>query len=454
MNEEITSDSRHNSLNCSTPDIIIRHYDTPILTDSDPEISRHRACSATSEESLIVSTSVSGRKLRKSVGLFQSFTLLVSIIIGSSIFITPSLAIKDTKDVGLSIIIWVICGIIALLGALCYCELGSAIKQAGGNYAYILRTYGPAPAFLCSWTQVLIVDPLLVSAICIIVGNYVMKPFEEMIEINPWYPKAIGTGCILIIAFVNCVSIKAATTLQCIFTTCQFLTMSFVAILGFWQLGTGHLHNFENFLDNVKFNLNTIGPIGAAFFASLFSYNGWQMIGNITEDMKNVERNLLLTVITAVPVVTLFYVILNIAFLTALTPKEMEQSPAVAVDFVRVLLGKDVAYLMPVLVALSGFSSANACIFSCGRLSLAAGCEGHMPELLGMIHLTRRTPIPVICLTSFIAILMLAPDGSNLQSLINLSTIANWFIILIVIFGIFVLRFRQPDYIVLLKYGL
>ena len=444
MNDELTSDRRHSSLNSSMP-VIFKNDESEILVTADREVSPHLASPTINEESLIASTECSGRKLKKSIGYLQSFMLLVGTIMGSTIFITPSLVINEAKDVGLSIIIWIICGIIALLGALCYCELGSAIKQAGGNYAYILRIYGPAPAFVCSWTQVLIIDPLPVAVLCIIVGNYIMKPFEEMIETRPWYPKAIATSCIIILAIVNCVSIKAATSMQCVFTICQFLTMSFIAILGFWQLGTGHVHNFENFLEDATFNLSSIGPLGAAFFASLFSYNGWQMIGNITEDMKNVERDLLLTVITAMPVIALFYVTLNVAFLTVLTPAEMGKSQAVAIDFIRELFGKNVAYIMPVLVALSGFNSANGCIFSCGRVSLAAGREGHMPKLLGMIHHRRRTPIPAICLTSLIAILLLVPDGSNLQSLINLSIIANWFLTLIVIFGIIVLRIRQPN---------
>ena len=458
---DVPDDGRINSINSSMP-IITNDDDMSALIDEDATFSRtQHAYSTTSEfsmhtesrehihssviASLIASIVGSVRKLERSVGYIQSFSLLVGIIIGSGIFITPSFVIHDVKDVGMSIMIWVICGVIVLLGALCYCELGTAIKTAGGNYAYILHVYGPVPAFLCSWTQVLIVDPTSVAAISLTLGNYVMKPFEDMIETNQWYAKAISAGCILIIAIVNCASVKAATAMQCVFTTCQMLSVLLIVVLGCWQLGAGHTQNFKHLFGNAEFNLNAIGPIGAAFFASLFAYNGWQMAGNITEDMINVERTLLLTVLTAVPFITISYVAVNIAFLSVLTPTQVGESHAVAVDFITALFGKNVAYIVPVLVTLSCYGSANGCIFSCGRLSLAAGREGHMPELLGMIHRTRRTPIPAICLTSSIAILLLVPDGSNLQNLINLATIANWFITLIVIIGIIVLRVRQPD---------
>jgi len=100
---------------------------------------------------------------------------------------------------------------------------------------------------------------------------------------------------------------------------------------------------------------------------------------------------------------------------------------------------------MPILVALSCYGAANGTVFACGRLSLAAGREGHLPEVLGMIHKKRRTPIPAVILTSIIALGMLVPDASGLETLISFFNFSCWIIYGLSLFAVVVLRIRQPN---------
>lgn len=122
--------------------------------DTDP--SKQSTSNISRASALIASIVASVRKLQKSLGVLQGFAIMVGVIIGSGIFISPSLVIVEVQEPGLSLIVWVICGLIALIGSLCYCELGTVIRKAGGNYAYILYIYGPVPAFLCAWNQIFI----------------------------------------------------------------------------------------------------------------------------------------------------------------------------------------------------------------------------------------------------------------------------------------------------------
>ena len=210
-----------------------------------------------------ISTSV--RKLKKSVGFLQTFTLIVGILIGSGVFISPALVMQNTHDAGVSLVLWFVCGLIALGGSLCYVELGCAIKRAGGNYAYIQEAYGDLPAFLCSWTIAFIVDPAGVAAICLTLGTYVMKPFEDYIAENSvWYPKIIAAIVILMVAFVNCWSVRAATRAQTLFTFAQISSVFFVVSIGIWQLsknGTSHItKGMFNMTDHWTFK--NVGPLG------------------------------------------------------------------------------------------------------------------------------------------------------------------------------------------------
>ena len=209
-----------------------------------------------------ISTSV--RHLKKSVGFLQGFSLIVGILIGSGVFISPSLVMAYTCDAGFAFLVWSSCGMIALGGSLCYCELGCSIKKAGGNYAYILEAYGSLPAFLCSWTVALVVDPSATAAITLTFGTYVMKTFEGIIEPNELFPKLLAAGCILVVAFVNCWSIKAATRAQTLFTFAQIAAVAFIVAIGVWQLIEGrYKDNFEGIF-NIT-HITSVGMIGELF---------------------------------------------------------------------------------------------------------------------------------------------------------------------------------------------
>lgn len=406
--------------------------------------SRTRVGSLIGSVTHTISTSV--RKLQKTVGFLQGFTLIVGILIGSGVFISPSLVMQSTHDAGISFVLWFACGLIALGGSLCYVELGCAIKRAGGNYAYIQEAYGDLPAFLCCWTVAFIVDPAGVAAITLTLGTYVIKPFEEWIEPNPWYPKCIAAGVILMIALVNCWSVRAATRAQTLFTFAQILSVVFVVCIGIWQLakeGTGHItHGMFNV---TSFTFKDVGPLGAALYNGLWAYDGWALVSNVTEEMTNLERNLFLSIITGIPFVICCYLLVNLSFLAALSVEQIANSPAVAVTFIDKTLGHKAAFAMPILVALSCYGAANGTVFACGRLSLAAGREGHLPELLSMIHKKRHTPIPAVIMTSIISLVMLIPDASGLETLISFFNFSCWFIYGLSLFAVVVLRIRQPD---------
>ena len=114
--------------------------------------------------------------LRRSVGLPEAIALLVGTIIGSGIFATPKWVLLYVGSVGMSLVMWTVCGLIALSGALCYCELGTLISKSGGEYAYLMEAYGPLPAFLCSYIYVLFVKPSMIMVL-LVFGAYVSEPF-------------------------------------------------------------------------------------------------------------------------------------------------------------------------------------------------------------------------------------------------------------------------------------
>lgn len=423
---------------------------TPLVSQSiiseggKPHLSSKRDGMYTSLIKVINTVSTSVRQLRKSVGFLQGFTLIVGILIGSGVFISPSLVMIQIGDAGFAFLVWLGCGFIALGGALCYCELGCCIKKAGGNYAYILEAYGNLPAFLCSWTVALVVDPSATAAISLTFGTYVMKMFDQLIIVHPLYCKLIAIVCILLVALLNCWSAKAATSAQILFTSAQVIAVTFIVSIGIWQLSVGgHRHNLDGIF-NVS-RITSPGMVGAAIYNGLWAYDGWALISNVTEEMTNLETNLFLAIITGIPFVIGCYMLINLSFLSALSPTDIANSRAVAITFIQRVLGHKVAYIIPVFVALSCYGALNGTVFAAARLSLAAGREGHLPEVYAMIHKTRHTPIVAVVMTSLIALVMLIPDSSSLETLIGFFNFSCWIMYGMTMFGVIVLRIKRPN---------
>ena len=115
-------------------------------------------------------------ELKKQITLFQCVCIIVGIIIGSGIFVSPVGILYNVRSVGMSCVMWAVCGLYSAICALCFAELGACIPQSGGEYVYIKRTFGDVPAFLCCWVNLVIVCPVSVAASCLVFATYILKP--------------------------------------------------------------------------------------------------------------------------------------------------------------------------------------------------------------------------------------------------------------------------------------
>ena len=384
-------------------------------------------------------------KTKKTLGFSHGFSLIVGLILGSGVFISPGLVARDTSSPGMEMIMWVVAGIVALLGALCYCEIGCMFKMAGGNYANILNIYGEGPAFMTSWATCLVIDPSSISAIALTIGTYFAKPFYDTDKEGETTAKLIAFGLIILCFFINSVNGKITNIVQRGLSVVQILSVVFVIVIGIWQLVKNKAENFHDMFGGTVIDKHSPLHIGIALFGALWSYDGWAQMSNVIEEIENVERNLLLTIITGIPFVIFCYIMANIAFLSVLTHSQMASSEAVAIDFIDTALGVKTSYLMMVLVALSAFGTLNGSFFACPRLTMAAARERHMPFVFSLLHKKNEQPIPASILILVISSLMLLPNASNLNTLILLFSQAQWVIYTASIFGVVVLRIRRPS---------
>uniref|UniRef100_A0A8C3RLW3 Solute carrier family 7 member 10 n=2 Tax=Chelydra serpentina TaxID=8475 RepID=A0A8C3RLW3_CHESE len=379
--------------------------------------------------------------LKKEIGLVSACAIIIGNIIGSGIFISPKGVLEHSGSVGLALIVWVIGGGIAVLGSLCYAELGVAIPKSGGDYSYVTEIFGGLAGFLLLWSAVLIMYPTSLAVIALTFSNYVLQPvFPNCI---PPYnaSRVLSTVCLLLLTWVNSSSVRWATRIQDIFTAGKLLALALIITMGFIQIFKG---NYEELTPSNAFNFwmaPSVGQLALAFLQGSFAFSGWNFLNYVTEELVDPRRNLPRAIFISIPLVTFVYTFTNIAYFTAMSPQELLSSNAVAVTFGEKLLGY-FSWVMPVSVALSTFGGINGYLFTSSRLCFSGAREGHLPSLLAMIHVKHCTPIPallVCCLTTIIIMLV-----GDTYTLINYVSFINYLCYGVTIIGLIVLRWKKP----------
>lgn len=376
-------------------------------------------------------------KLKKEIGLFSGVMIVVGTIIGSGIFVTPKGVFEHVGSVGASLIIWALCGLFSMIGAVCYAELGTSIPRSGGDYAYVLEAFGPLAAFLRLWVTVLVVQPATLAVLSLSFATYMVKPLYPDCEPPDLALRLLAIVCLCFLTYVNCRSVKLAVGVQDIFTTAKLAALGMIIGAGIVRICQGQVGSLSHGLAGDY----TLSGISLAFYAGLFSYGGWNYLNYVSEELKDPEKNLPRAIYIGITLVTVVYVMANVAYFTVVTPQEMLASPAVAVSFAQRIFGI-MAWIMPVFVGLSTFGGLNGIMFTIARLFFIGALEGHLPMVFGMIHTKHLTPTPPLLLSCGVALLMFCT--SDIFVLINYLSFNQWLWVGISIMGMLWLRYKRP----------
>uniref|UniRef100_A0A0N4WXQ0 Amino acid transporter n=1 Tax=Haemonchus placei TaxID=6290 RepID=A0A0N4WXQ0_HAEPC len=380
--------------------------------------------------------------LAKSLTLFNGVSIIVGCIIGSGIFVSPTGVQEKAGSVGLSLVVWVVSGIFAAIGAYCYAELGTLIRKSGGDYAYIMEAFGSFLAFVRLWIESIVVRPCTATIVALTFAIYMLRPFYPDCDPPSGSTQLLAAALVILLTAINSISVHLATFVQDFFTVAKVFALIMIITTGVILLCTGkarYYESFENLFENTAHDFETAS---IAFYSGLFAYQGWNYLNFIVEELQNPKRDLPLSIAISCTAVTVIYTLTNIALYTVISPDEMLASPAVAVLFAEKMYGS-FAFIMPVFVACSTIGSANGVIFTSSRLFFVGAREGHMPQLLTMINKNTRTPIPAVFFTGFLSLsyLFLSDD---VFSLINYIQISYWLAIGAAVAALLWLRRTMP----------
>ncbi|XP_072705354.1 large neutral amino acids transporter small subunit 2 [Ciconia boyciana] len=382
-----------------------------------------------------------GVALKKEIGLLSACGIIVGNIIGSGIFVSPKGVLENAGCVGLALLVWGATGAVTAVGALCYAELGVTIPRSGGDYAYVKEIFGGLAGFLRLWIAVLVIYPTNQAVIALTFANYVLHPlFPDCPAPEPGL-RLLAAACLLLLTWVNCASVRWATRVQDVFTAGKLLALALIIGTGIFQICKGEHFWLAPRQAFSFWQPPAAGRVALAFLQGSFAYGGWNFLNYVTEELVDPYRNLPRAIFISIPLVTFVYVFANVAYVTAMSPQELLDSNAVAVTFGQKVLGV-MAWVMPLAVALSTFGGVNGSLFTCSRLFYAGAREGHLPALLAMIHVERRTPIPALLVTCVSTLLMLVTG--DIYTLINYVGFVNYLWYGVTVAGLVALRWRQP----------
>ncbi|CAJ0586946.1 unnamed protein product, partial [Mesorhabditis spiculigera] len=367
-------------------------------------------------------------KPENSVDVWAAIAYTVGDIVGSGIFVSPSVILSHSGSVGLSLIIWSVSAVIASFGALCYIELGTTIRKSGCDFAYLSYAgwHPVAAAFL--FVSCVLTYPSILAIQTVTFGEYIVNGFHRFLDVDPdWEPalkKLIGFSVLLPLMALNFFSLrKVAAKFQIAATVAKLLVICIIVVTGFYHLiFKGQTENFDSKTVFDGSTSNT-GDMVLALYAGLFAYNGWDILNFGTEEIENPRRTLPLAAFFGILISAITYLSMNVAYFSVLTVDEFRHSDTVAVKFAEKTLG-DFQYVVPFLIGVMLLGNLNSTIFGSSRYLFAGGVAAVMPKAVGCVHEESGSPRAAILVEVIICVGV--SFIGDLDSLISYMTFAMW----------------------------
>jgi APA family basic amino acid/polyamine antiporter len=380
--------------------------------------------------------SASGELPRK-LGFFDGAALLVGSVIGSGIFVVPTLIAQKVPEPGVVIGIWVFSGLLVLCGALTLAELGAMLPESGGLYVYMREAYGPFWAFLYGWTNILEVIPGSMAALT----SAFLLYFQLFIPVSFVVEKTIGIAVLLGLAFINTRGVKQGAGVQTLFTFLKVAGLAALVLTALFTL-SGNAAHFRP-LAPERITTGLLTGIGLSMISTLFAYDGWQFVSFMAGEVRDPGRNLPRSIILGVVIVIVIYVSANLAYIYVLGQSRIASSSRVAADAMSAMVGSPGATLISLAILCSTFGALSANVLAGPRVFFAMARDGLFFPQLATVHERYETPSTAIwVLASWAGVLTLT---GGYEHLITMAQFANWIFFTMVVLSVMVLRRKLPN---------
>jgi APA family basic amino acid/polyamine antiporter len=350
-----------------------------------------------------------GDGLQRKLGLFPLTNIVIANMVGAGIFTTSGLLIKDLHHAGVMLALWVVGGLIALCGALSYGELGAAIPRAGGEYAFLSRLFHPVLGFLAGWVSFFVGFSAPIAASAIGFTEYLTRAFPGLLHPGIFAEPSEAAimkkiyAILVIGAFtlLHTRGLELGARVQNLLTGLKILLIIALVGAGF-AVGKG---SFSHLTAGGAFGFSFGGwkSMGLALMWIMFAYSGWNASAYVGSEVKDPARNLPRSLLLGTAAVMVLYVALNLFYVYAVPPAEMEGVISVGGLAAGNLFGKSAETILSVLISFALFSSLSAFIILGPRVYYSMARDGVFFKALGRVNPRFSVPSRSIVLQGLIA---------------------------------------------------
>ncbi len=331
------------------------------------------------------------------LGLWDVVSIMIGIVVGVGIYETPPLVLRNVAGPWQAMAVWVACGGLSLIGAFCYAELASTYPRSGGDYVYLTRAFGPWLGFLFAWFQLAAIRAANIAMMAFVFADYAASlwpvPFAWQ-----WLWAA---GAVLVLAVLNLLGIVFGKETQNVLTLAKVIGLGGVLAAGF---GWPHALAAAEPVTRGTPNLAT------AMVLVFLTYGGWNDAAFVAAEVRGGPRGIARALILGTAAITLFYLLLNAAYLWGLGFEQARQSHAIAADLLARPLGGWGGRVMAVLVMVSALAAINGMLFSGSRIYASLGVDHPLFAWLGRSH--ARTPWAALLVQSAVSLAMIGVVGT------------------------------------------
>ena len=380
---------------------------------------------------------------RRQLTLWDSTSIIVGIIIGSSIYESTPLVARSVSGVAALTAAWLLGGLLSLLGALCYAELISAYPADGGDYVYLTRAFGRHAGFLFAWVQFWIVRPGSIGSLAYVFARYANRlwPLGE----GPWPLVAYAVASITVLSGINLLGVSEGKWTQNLLTAIKCLGLAAIGLAGFF-FGSAHSRVAAA---AASAPTGPAGGFGLAMIMILFAYSGWNEMAYVGSELRDPRKNILRALLLGTAAVTTLYLLVNLAFLYALGLAGLRQSEAVAADVLRLGLGPAGSAAISALICVSALGAINGMIFTGSRIYYAMGAEHRFWSWIGQWNARRDAPVRSLVIQAAVTIALVVAFGrreEGFRSSVIFTGPPFWIFFFLVGVALLVLRRREPQH--------
>lgn len=374
------------------------------------------------------------------LSVMDATVVLVGVVIGIGIFGFPPLVAQHAASEAIYIALWCAGGLVMLVGALCYAELGSAYPGAGGEYLYLTRAWGPRVGLMFAWARCTVIQTGAIAVVAYIYGDYA----QRLMPLGAYGTAAHAAISVVALTALNMVGTRYSKRLQWAFTLLTLAALGAVLVASLTATGdTSAPAAAPSPLAG-----NPAGLMGMGMVFVLLTYGGWNEAAYLSGELRDPDRNMSRVLLIGTAIVTGAYVLTNLALLELFGLQGLRDTPALGADVMQTAAGPYAAALLSLTICATALSTINGTIITGARVYYALGRDVPRLHALAGWNARSETPVAALLVQGVITLLLVglgAVSQNSVQTLVAYTAPVFWLFMLLVATSVWRLRQRDPD---------